>query len=106
MADTRHFPEVSEPDGHHRVLLSIRSRGTFMILAAIASIAIGLLLALRFKVFILLPAMLVTCAALGSAGLIWGVSGIQIALEMVTLTTALQLGYVAPLYYVAPTYRS
>ena len=70
-----------------------------MIMAGIASICVGALLAVRLKVFILFPAMIVTCAALGGTGLIWEISLSQIALEMAALTIALQLGYVAPLYW-------
>jgi hypothetical protein len=71
-----------------------------MIAVAIASICIGALLALRYKVFVLIPAIMFTCALLGATGLVWEISASQIALEMFLLSTALQLGYVAPLYAV------
>jgi hypothetical protein len=64
-----------------------------MILLAIVSILIGALLGLRFRVFILVPAItfaLVLVIGVGVAresGIWW------IALEMVVVATALQLGY-------------
>jgi hypothetical protein len=69
-----------------------------MIMAAIATICVGALLAQCFTVFILFPAMIVSCAVLGGTGLICEISLSQIVLEMAALSTALQLGYVAPLY--------
>jgi hypothetical protein len=43
--------------------------------------------------------MIVNCAVVGGTGLIWEISLSQIVLEIAALSTALQLGYVAPLYW-------
>ena len=67
-----------------------------MITVAIASICIGALLALRYKVFVLIPTIIFTCAVLGATGLVREISASQVALEMFVLSTALQLGYLAP----------
>jgi hypothetical protein len=69
-----------------------------MTMAAVANICVGVLLAQRFTVFILFPAMIVNCAVVGGTGLIWEIGLSQIVLEIAALSTALQLGYVAPLY--------
>ena len=64
----------------------------------IASLLVGAVLALRFKVFILVPTIL---AALGGSDRHRTRVGISrqlwIALEIAVVTTALQVGYLSPL---------
>jgi preprotein translocase subunit SecD len=89
---------ATEPEASRRRLSVGPSGGTSMIAVAIACIIVGALLALRYKVFVLFPAIIVMCAVLGSTGFIWEFSMSQISLEMAGLSIALQLGYLAPLH--------
>lgn len=67
-----------------------------MITVVIAAIFVGALLSLRYKVFVLIPFIMLACAVLSGAGLAWDISASQILLEVAAVTTALQLGYLAP----------
>ena len=59
----------------------------------IASLLVGAVLALRFKVFILVPTILAAWAVLTGIGLAWEITAAWIALEIAVVTTALQVGY-------------
>jgi hypothetical protein len=61
----------------------------------IASILVGAVLALRFKVFILVPTIIAAWAVLTGIGFAWEITLGRIALEMAVVTTALQVGYLA-----------
>ena len=63
----------------------------------IASLLVGAVLALRFKVFILVPTILAAWAVLTGIGLAWEITAAWIALEIAVVTTALQVGYLSPL---------
>jgi hypothetical protein len=63
----------------------------------IASLLVGAVLALRFKVFILVPTILAAWAVLTGIGLVWVITAAWIALEIAVVTTALQVGYLSPL---------
>ena len=65
--------------------------------AIIASLLVGAVLALRFKVFILVPTILAAWAVLTGIGLAWEITAAWIALEIAVVTTALQVGYLSPL---------
>ena len=67
-----------------------------MITVVIAAIFVGALLSLRYKVFVLIPFIMLACAVLSGAGLAWDIGASQILLEVTAVTTALQLGYLAP----------
>jgi hypothetical protein len=67
-----------------------------MIWVVIIAIFAGAILSLRYKVFILIPSIMLACAVLSSTGFLWDISTSQILLEVASVTTALQLGYVAP----------
>jgi hypothetical protein len=69
-----------------------------MITVIIAAIFVGALLSLRFRVFVLIPSIILACAVISGAGILWDIGASQIALEIVALTTALQLGYIAPFH--------
>jgi hypothetical protein len=64
-----------------------------MILLAIVSILVGALLGLRFRVFILVPAITFALALVIGVGVAREAGIWWIALEMVVVATALQLGY-------------
>jgi len=59
----------------------------------IASVFVGAVLQLRFRVFALIPMIVVAWVVLTAIGLIWGIATTRIALEIVVVTTALQFGY-------------
>jgi hypothetical protein len=63
----------------------------------IASLLVGAVLALRFKVFILVPTIFAAWAVLTGIGLAWEITAAWIALEIAVVTTALQVGYLSPL---------
>ena len=63
----------------------------------IASLLVGAVLALRFKVFILVPTIRAAWAVLTGIGLVWEITAAWIALEIAVVTTALQVGYLGPL---------
>jgi hypothetical protein len=63
----------------------------------IASILVGAVLALRFKVFILVPTIAAAWAVLTGIGLVWEIAAAWIAFEIAAVTTALQVGYLASL---------
>jgi len=65
--------------------------------AIIASLLVGAVLALRFKVFILVPTILAAWAVLTGIGLAWEITAAWIALEIAVVTTALQVGYLSAL---------
>jgi hypothetical protein len=67
-----------------------------MITVVIIAILVGALLSLWYKVFILIPSIILACAVLSSTGFLWDISTSQILPEVVSVTAALQLGYVAP----------
>jgi hypothetical protein len=69
-----------------------------MITVVIAAIFVGALLSLRYRVFVLIPSIILACAVLSGAGFAWDISGSQILLEVAAVTTALQLGYIAPFH--------
>jgi hypothetical protein len=66
--------------------------------AIIASILVGAILGLRFKVYIMFPTVLAALAVLAGIGLVWEIASSRIALEMVVVTTALEIGYLVPLW--------
>ena len=70
-----------------------------MISVVIVAIFVGAILSLRYKVFVLIPSIMLACAVLSGAGLAWDISASQILLEDASITTALQLGYVAPFHH-------
>jgi hypothetical protein len=63
----------------------------------IASLLLGAVLALRFKVFILVPTIIAAWAVLTGIGLVWEITAAWVALEMVVVTTALEAGYLGTL---------
>ena len=67
-----------------------------MIVVGVASILVGVALALFFRVLVLIPATAVVVGALGATAFVWDVGVIQVAFEMLATATALQLGYFAP----------
>src|SRR4249920_2085010 len=79
------------------VLGALWAWGHPMSTAIIASLLVGAVLALRFKVFILVPTILAAWAVLTGIGLAWEIPAAWIALEIAVVTTALQVGYLSPL---------
>jgi hypothetical protein len=65
--------------------------------AIIASLFVGAVLSLRFKVLILLPTIIAAWAVLTGIGLVWEITAAWIVLEIVVVTTALEVGYLANL---------
>jgi hypothetical protein len=63
----------------------------------IASLLVGAVLALRFKVSILVPTILAAWAVLMGIGLAWEITAAWITLETAVVTTALQVGYLSAL---------
>jgi hypothetical protein len=57
----------------------------------------GAVLALRFKVSILVPTILAAWAVLMGIGLAWEITAAWITLEIAVVTTALQVGYLSAL---------
>jgi H+/Cl- antiporter ClcA len=66
-----------------------------MITAAFACFAAGTLLGTRFRVAVLVPAMLVTMAAVLSFGILNGQEVSLIVASQLAALTALQLGYIS-----------
>ena len=63
----------------------------------IASLLVGAMLSLRFKVSILVPTIMAAWAALTGIGLVWEITAAWVVLEIVVVTTALEVGYLAAL---------
>jgi len=63
----------------------------------IASLLVGAVLSLRFKVLILVPTIIAAWAVLTGIGLVWEITAAWVVLEMVVVTTALEVGYLATL---------
>ena len=63
----------------------------------IASLLVGAVLSLRFKVLILVPTILAAWAVLTGIGLVWEIAAAWVVLEIVVVTTALEVGYLATL---------
>ncbi len=68
-----------------------------MLMLAVGSILVGAVLGLHFKVFVLIPVILSALAVLAGTGA-WEIGMDRIALEMVAVATALQVGYLSPMY--------
>jgi len=71
--------------------------GRPMSTTVIASLLVGAVLALRFKVSILVPTILAAWAVLMGIGLAWEITAAWITLEIAVVTTALQVGYLSAL---------
>jgi hypothetical protein len=54
-------------------------------------------LSLRFKVSILVPTIMAAWAVLTGIGLAWEITAARVVLEIVVVTTALEVGYLAAL---------
>ena len=63
----------------------------------IASLLVGAVLSLRFKVLILVPTIIAAWAVLTGIGLVWEITAAWVVLEIVVVTTALEAGYLANL---------
>ena len=63
----------------------------------IASLLVGAVLSLRFKVLILVPTIIAAWAVLTGIGLVWEITAAWVVLEIVVVTTALEVGYLATL---------
>jgi hypothetical protein len=63
----------------------------------IASLLVGAVLALRYNIFILVPTLIAAWAILTGIGLVSEIAAAWIVLEIVVVTTALQVGYLATL---------
>jgi hypothetical protein len=63
----------------------------------IASLLVGAVLALRFEIFILVPTIIAAWAVLTGIGLVWEITAAWVVLEIVVVTTALEVGYLAAL---------
>jgi hypothetical protein len=63
----------------------------------IASLFVGAVLSLRFKVLILVPTIIAAWAVLTGIGLAWEITAAWVVLEIVVVTTALEVGYLATL---------
>ena len=63
----------------------------------IASLLVGAMLSLRFKVSILVPTIIAAWAVLTGIGLVWEITAAWVVLEIVVVTTALEVGYLAAL---------
>ena len=63
----------------------------------IASLLVGAVLSLRFKVLILVPTIIAAWAVLTGIGLVWEIAAAWVVLEIVVVTTALEVGYLATL---------
>jgi hypothetical protein len=63
----------------------------------IASLLVGAVLALRFKIFTLVPTIIAAWAILTGIGLVWEITAAWVVLEIAVVTTALQVGYLATL---------
>ena len=76
--------------------------GRPMSTTVIASLLVGAVLALRFKVSILVPTILAAWGVLTGIGLAWEITAAWITLETAVVTTALQVGYLSPLLLEGP----
>jgi len=63
----------------------------------IASLLVGAVLSLRFKFLILVPTIIAAWAVLTGIGLVWEITAAWVVLEIVVVTTALEVGYLATL---------
>ena len=63
----------------------------------IASLLVGAVLSLRFKVLILVPTIIAAWAVLTGIGVVWEITAAWVVLEIVVVTTALEVGYLATL---------
>ena len=63
----------------------------------IASLLVGAVLSLRFKVLILVPTIIAAWAVLTGIGIVWEIAAAWVVLEIVVVTTALEVGYLATL---------
>ena len=63
----------------------------------IASLLVSAVLSLRFKVLILVPTIIAAWAVLTGIGLVWEITAAWVVLEIVVVTTALEVGYLATL---------
>ena len=61
----------------------------------IASLLVGAVLSLRFKVLILVPTIIAAWVVLTGIGLVWEITAAWVVLEIVVVTTALEVGYLA-----------
>jgi hypothetical protein len=71
--------------------------GHSMSTTIIASLLVGAMLSLRFKVSILVPTIMAAWAALTGIELTWEITAARVVLEIVVVTTALEVGYLAAL---------
>ena len=71
--------------------------GHSMSTTIIASLLVGAMLSLRFKVSIIVPTIMAAWAALTGIGLTWEITAARVVLEIVVVTTALEVGYLAAL---------
>jgi hypothetical protein len=71
--------------------------GHSMSTTIIASLLVGAMLSLRFKVSILVPTIMAAWAVLTGIGLTWEITAARVVLEIVVVTTALEVGYLAAL---------
>ena len=63
----------------------------------IASLLVGAVLSLRFKVLILVPTIIAAWTVLTGIGLVWEITAAWVVLEIVVVTMALEVGYLATL---------
>ena len=63
----------------------------------IASLFVWAVLSLRFKVLILVPTIIAAWAILTGIGLVWEITAAWVVLEIVVVTMALEVGYLATL---------
>jgi hypothetical protein len=68
-----------------------------MIKTIIASLLLGAVLSLRFKVLILVPTIIAAWAVLTGIGLVREITVAWVVLEIVVVTTSLEVGYLATL---------
>jgi hypothetical protein len=68
-----------------------------MIKTIIASLLLGAVLSLRFKVLILAPTIIAAWAVLTGIGLVREITVAWVVLEIVVVTTSLEVGYLATL---------
>jgi len=71
--------------------------GHSMSTTIIASLLVGAMLSLRFNVSILVPTIMAAWAVLTGIGLTWEITAARVVLEIVVVTTALEVGYLAAL---------
>jgi hypothetical protein len=71
--------------------------GHSMSTTIIASLLVGAMLSLRFKVSILVPTIMAAWAVLTGIELTWEITAARVVLEIVVVTTALEVGYLAAL---------